>query len=84
VMRTTDMSPVSMLRPRTSVASTAGRCSMWILRVRGSWIDTETRRQQAIHSLPVARDRSMVVTGATTMKGTLCRCARTAAWYVPI
>jgi hypothetical protein len=46
----------------------------------GSYLSAYTNaRVVETYSAPVDRDRSTVVTGATTMKGTLCRWARTAA-----
>jgi hypothetical protein len=39
---------------------------------------------QRNYLVPSAMSRSTVLTGATTIKGIMCRAARTAALYVPI
>ena len=71
-IRTAQISPVSTFRPRTCVASRPGRCSILILlfRISTEFCTYMISQPQRTHSAPVLRDRSTVVTGATTINGT--------------
>ena len=68
--------------PRTTHASSEGRCSIGMLCGYSSgWL---VGRHGSAHPEPSAMARSTVLVGATTINAILCLAARTAALYVPI